>query len=659
MKRSTHAHRSSLNAILCLVMVLLMYKSEIAAQSFRIFGVSDLSYVFEDGYNLPPVTDTIKLFGLRGEVLSGQCAIEAKKNLTDVTVELSAFKSQVNGNILPANVAEWNFVGSIPLKENSPNQPKDAVTRIAPARFPDYLMAEKQVNISKGTYQSVYLTISVPENAEPGTYSGKVAVKSAQGEQTLPLIITIYPLTLSPERHLKVTEWYNTRNFEKLHGIKEEYSGAWFAMLRKYADNMAAHRQNVFEVPMNVIEIKKLENGSLAFDFSRFDQIAQTFWDTRKMDYLETGELAKFGEDGWSSTEIILKDFKVTDQKTREQIIMPGEEVMPFLMPAFESHLRQKGWLQKTLFHIKDEPSVFNALAYGKMSSYIHHYAPDIKRIDAIETSFVPDYLEIAVPQIDHLGTWYDDFVRAAQNGVELWTYSVGIYQATSYPNKTIDLPVINNRIMHWVNYRYDLKGFLHWGWNQWTENPYQDVGMHIGDGWHVYPVKEGLLNSLRWEQMRNGIQDYEYFHMLENKISELRDSLGFNFRWIDPAWRGKEIAGKVVKGLANHIDDPKVLYSAKMEVIRELMEFYTSPRIYLQLNPEINTILKDGSTVEIFGWTEPGTTVSVNGKELPVRNQGLFLGIVDLTKDKHIIKIKASNANGSKEILRDYTVED
>ena len=30
---------------------------------------------------------------------------------------------------------------------------------------------------------------------------------------------------------------------------------------------------------------------------------------------------------------------------------------------------------------------------------------------------------------------------------------------------------------------------------------------MHLGDGWHVYPVKDGVLNSLRWEQLRNGVQ--------------------------------------------------------------------------------------------------------------------------------------------------------
>jgi len=649
--------QSLLNPVSRLIAVILMSCSALTAQSLKVFGVNDLSCVFEDGFKLPEIHDTIKVFGIRGEIISGQFAVQSLNNLTNITVEVSGLNNQAKGKTLPLSSVSWNFVGSIPLSKNAPNQPKEALTRVAPARFPDYLMAEKQINVKNGMYQPVWLTISIPKNIEAGNYSGKVNVKCNQEEKSIPVCLTVYPLTLPDERHLKVTEWYSTHNFNKIHGIQEQYSDAWFAMLRKYADNMAAHRQNVFQVPMNSIEILKSKNGDLEFDFKRFDQIAQVFWDTEKMDFLETGEITKFLKD-WNSTEIVFQDFPVTNSESGEKISISGKEVIPFLLPAFENHLRQMGWLNKTYFHIKDEPSVFNAISYGNVSNLIHQYMPDVKRMDAIETSYVSDYLEVAVPQIDHLGTWYNDFLKAAQKGTELWIYSVGIYQASSYPNKTIDLPVIDNRIMHWVNYQFDLTGYLHWGWNYWTENPYLEVGQHIGDGWHVYPVKDGVLNSLRWEQMRNGLQDYEYFWMLENKICALRDSLGSRFQWIDPKRRGKEITGKVVKSLANHSNDPKVLYDAKMEVTKELMDFNTSPRLYVQMNPDINTILKNESTPEIFGWTEPGTKIFVNDSELPVSNQGLFLGIVEITLQSHVVRIKAVNGNKTKEIVRDFTVE-
>ena len=407
------------------------------------------------------------------------------------------------------------------------------------------------------------------------------------------------------------------------------------------------------------IVIQKSGNGELTFDFSRFDQVAQVFWDTHKMDYLETGELTKFGGAGhFESTEIVLKDFSIKNIETSQMETLTGKEVLPSLLPAFESHLREKGWLDKTLFHIKDEPSLHNALPYCEISSYIHHLAPDLRRMDAIETTFLSDNIEVAVPKLDQYGTWTEAFKKAAREGTEVWIYTVGIYQASRYPNKTIDVPLMESRIMHWLNYKYDLKGYLHWGWNEWTEDPFNDVGQHIGDAWHVYPVKDGVLNSLRWEQMRNGIQDYEYFWLLEDKVRKLKDSLGNRFSWIDPSQRSKEIAGKVVTGLSEHNKDPEVLYSQKREIIKEILEFNTSPKVYVQINSGEKSTLINRSTVEVFGWTESGTKIMINGQEFPVNKQGLFLGNFNLEPRGNVIKVKASHANGSKEIIRSYDIE-
>jgi hypothetical protein len=654
-----------LKAFTCLVLVILFGCSEPAEQPFRLFQVSDMVRVFEDGYNLPATRDTISVFGIRGEVVSAQCVFISKNGLSDVSAEIAGLKNTVTGEALPASTVEWNFVGSVPLTKNTPNQPVSALTRPAPAMYPDYLMNENQITVEKGIYQSIWLTFNIPQTAEAGSYAGSITVISPQGTQSLPINLKIYPLNLPAERHLKVVEWYQTGDFERFHGIKEKYSQAWFEMLGKYAENMAAHRQNLFPVPMEAIEIRRTEKGTLAFDFSRFDQIAQVFWNTGKMDYLETGGMGRFGEPGWSSTEILLRDFEVTDIITGERISIEGKEIVPSLLPALESHLRQKGWLDKTLFHVRDEPSLHNALAWRELSAYIHKYAPELIRIDAIETTFLLDEIEIAVPKLDALQSWYESYRKWQQEGNELWFYTVGIYQGSYLPNKTIDMPLMDSRILHWLNYKYDAVGYLHWGWNQWNEDPFQDVGMHIGDGWHVYPDRNGVLNSLRWEQMRNGIQDYEYFRMLEDRIRALKDSLGSGFAWIDPTQRSKEIAGTVVMNLVDHSDDPQLLYKARREVIRELLDFDTSPRIYVQTDPKVNATLTNHSSVAVFGWTEPGTKIVVNGQEIPVSDEGLFLEqfggeFIDTTKIKlgDRILVQASNQNGSKEIVRDFLIE-
>jgi hypothetical protein len=375
------------------------------------------------------------------------------------------------------------------------------------------------------------------------------------------------------------------------------------------------------------------------------------------MDYIETGFLALRGEKGWRDTNFRWKEFTVKKSETGEVVTLPGKEIIPSLVSAFEAHLRQKGWLNKTWFHVQDEPAVHNALSWIEFSGFIHQYGPDLTRMDAIETTYLLNDIEIAVPKLDHFATWFDLYSKWQQKGNELWFYTVGIYQGSLFPNKTIDVPLMDCRIMHWLNYKYDATGYLHWGWNQWNENPYKDAGMHIGDGWHVYPSKDGVLNSLRWEEMRNGIQDYEYFWMLENKIKNLRDSLGSQFSWINPKQRGKEIAGFVVKGFAERTNDPQMVYNAKMKVIRELMDFDTSPGIYVQTNPLENTLVTAGSTVEVFGWTEPGTKITVNGQVLPVSQQGLFIEQFQLSAGMNAIIVQATGTEGLKEIIRIFSI--
>lgn len=632
-------------------------------QAFKLNSVSDLKRVFEDGYNLPRMQDTLKIFGIRGEVISGQCAVSAKKDLTSLTVSIGAFSDRKTGNVLSSDAVTWNFVGSIPLTENTPNQPAKAVVRLAPARFPDYLMQERQINVKAKAYQAIWLTIDVPASAAPAIYTGVITVTSQQGESKLPVSVTIYPLVLPETRNLKVTEWYNTDDFARFHGINEMYSKAWFGMLEKYARNMADHRQNVFQVPTEAIEIERASDGKLKFDFSRFDQIADVFWKTGKMDFLETGELTRFSKDAWFSTEIKLRNFQVKDLATGKVEKMEGTDVVPALLSATEGHLRAKGWLSKSLYHIKDEPSMHNSLSWIEMSQYIHHYAPDLRRIDAIETTNLLNDIEVAVPKLDALGTWYESYREAQRRGVELWFYTVGIYQGSLFPNKTIDMPVMNSRIMHWLNYKYDATGYLHWGWNQWTEDPFKAVGMHIGDGWHVYPVKDGVLNSLRWEEMRNGIQDYECFMLLEKKICDLKESLGARAAWIDPKQRGHEIASRVVMTFDQHSDDPEVLYAAKKQLIDEIIGFNSDPMVYIQTIPVENSVLTEHSSVELFGWTQPGTKIVVNGKELPVSEQGYFFeqfggDAIDRTKmsiSEGLMRVVATGSKGSKEIIRKF----
>jgi hypothetical protein len=638
------------------IVLLCFIGNAVEAASFECFAVSDLVRIFEDGYNFPETRDRLEIFGIRNEYLSAQCVIKANQDLHNVTVSLSSLKHVALSTSIPADVLEWNFVCSIPIDKNTPKYRKSDLIRAAPAKFPDYLAEDSQMFVKKDNYKAVYLTIRIPHDAEAGDYEGAVTIKTDKADMSLPLHLMVYPLTLPDERHLMVTEWFTTSNFKKYHDIDASESRRFYDMLRVYAENMAEHRQNVFRVSLDLITCIQAANGDLKFDFSRFDKWADTFWDTGRMDLLETGFVARFGEGGWSSKEIVLRDFRAQMESDGKRITVPGKEFLPQFLPALENHLREKGWLEKTVFHIADEPSNHNVMSWREASEYAHNYAPALRRIDAIETTHCFDRLEIWVPKLDHLSTWHDVFKRAQSQGCELWFYTVGIFQKGSYPNKTVDVPLIESRILHWLNYRFGLKGYLHWGFNHWTDDPFSAPGRHRGDSWHVYPKKEGLINSLRWEQMRNGIQDYEYFWMLEDKIRKIKERYGKRLSIIEASRRGMEIASQVVKSMDNYTKNPVTLYSVKKQIINELLDLDKAPQIIVQTNPLEHSTVANDCAIDVFGWAEPGTRIVVNGRKLSLLDDGLFMENVHLSHEKTII-VEAEHKNGKKNIVRSFEV--
>ncbi len=627
-----------------------------ASPSLECFAVSDAVRIFEDGDESQIDRQAkVYIFGLRNEIVSAQCVVQAHEDVEDLTVSIGALKQSEGSAVIPAENVRWNFVGSIFIEENTPKVQKSDLIRSAPAWFPDYLSDDRQCSLAKDSLKAVYLTIKIPQDAEAGEYQAAVTIKAGGSSISLPLSLTVYPLILPDERHIMVTEWFSSRQFRKHSAFDPSDSEGLLNILKFYAENMAEHRQNVFRVSMNLIEITQTADGKMKLNFSRFDQWAQVFWDTGRMDLLETGFVARFGEDGWSDTDIVLRNFRVKDESTGESKTLSGEEFLPQFLPVFVEHLREKGWLEKTVFHICDEPSNHNIMAWRNASDFIHRHAPELIRLDAIETPHCLDRLEIWVPKLDHLATMQDMYEDAQRQGYELWFYTVGIFQGGSLPNKTVDVPLIESRLMHWLNYRFDLKGYLHWGLNAWTDDPFNAPGQHRGDGWHVYPKDDGLLDSLRWEQMRNGLQDYECLWLLQDRIDQIRATLSKRVsELIKPSRRGVEIASQVVETYTEYSKDPDVLYTAKRQVIDEILDLDRSPLVILQTNPLEHSRVANNCAIDVHGWAEPGTKIKVNGRQLPVASDGLFMEQLSPSREGTIV-LEAESSKGQKTIVRRF----
>ncbi len=642
-----------------IIMLSGLFQARAGDSPFEIFAVSDAIRVFEDGYGLADTrAGEIRVFGVGNEIISAQCVVRTREDAKDMTVTTGPLKHTEGSAVIDAKAVQWNFVESILIKTNTPKFVKSDLLRPAPARFPDLLSDQRQCSPVKDSLKAVYLTIRSPRDAKPGDYRGDITVRSGDTSVSLPLVLTVYPLTLPDDRHVMVAEWFSAHQFKKHHGIDPADTNAFEKMLAVYAENMVEHRQNVFRASTDLIRTTRAADGKFQFDFSAFDHWADIFWRTGRMDLLETGFVARFGEGGWSSHEILLRDFSIKDGSTGKTVRLAGKEFLPEFLPAFVAHLREKKWLEKTVFHICDEPSNPNVMHWREASAFVHKHAPELRRIDAIETTHCLDRLEVWVPKLDHLATWLETYLEAQHRGNELWFYTVGIYQQGSTLNKTVDVPLIETRIMHWLNYRYGMKGYLHWGLNAWTDDPVEAPGQHRGDGWHVYPKKNGLLNSLRWEQMRNGLQDYECLWLLEKKIAEIRATLSPRAaEMIEPTRRGVEIASQVIRTCSDFTRDPEVLYSARRQAIEEAVGMDASPRVIFQTNPLERSVVGNNCSIDIHGWTEPAAAITINGRKIRVADDGLFLVQMSPSKEG-TITLEAVNGQARKTLVRKFKLQ-
>jgi hypothetical protein len=296
-------------------------------------------------------------------------------------------------------------------------------------------------------------------------------------------------------------------------------------MMRKYARNMAEHRQNMALLsPLTLIQYSPAENGKLNFNFERLDKAVQLFIDEGVIGRIEGNHIGGRIKNKWENqfqvTYYTFENGKLV-KKHADPCSPEANEFYSQFLPALVNHLKQKNWLDKYVQHIADEPTNDNYKTYGSIVDLVRKYAPEFKIIEACQTSKLTSPIDIWVPQLDFLKNDFDYYKQRQKLGDELWFYTC-MYPQGEFANRFIELPLWKTRILHWINFKYGITGYLHWGYNSWNSNPFKNIGyegskMPDGDPWVVYPGVDGPLDSIRFEAMRDGVADYELLCILKD----------------------------------------------------------------------------------------------------------------------------------------------
>ncbi len=530
--------------------------------ALQLWSVDSLVKVFPD--DAPPgnAEAVVRIDAARNETEAGQLVLRCDSDhLMSVEVAFGPLTAAGSSHVLRS--ARARFVGHVPVQANTTGTPPEHLVRAAPARFPDPLLPHGDLRVRQGECLPIWIEVTVPPETPPGEYAGPITVSTDQGEVEAELRVTVYPATVPDERSLKVTNWVSWGNIAHFHST-QMWSEAYWQLLVAYARNLAAHRQNVVITPIFELIDFRADNGRLAFDFSRFDRFVELFRREGVIGYIEGGHLGGRGPGGWEAPEFEIMTFRAEGSRLLKGTALAGSpEADGFLaefLPALQAHLTRRGWADRYYQHLADEPVECNVASWNKLSAAVKRYAPRLRTLEA-NMCHQATGLDIWVPQ---LGDWHtgNDFYRSRVTaGDELWFYTC-LAPTGTYANRFIDYHLVKTRLLHWLNFHYASVGFLHWGYNYWAgQPPFVDVEpvhshrmcLPPGDNCIVYPGDGGPLDSIRFEAMRDGIEDYELLCRLDE---------------IDPA-KAHAITAQVIRNFDDYDLRPETFRAARRALLQ------------------------------------------------------------------------------------------
>ena len=603
-----------------------------------------LAHIFRD--DPPPADPTrgIHLLAGRNETECYQVAIRPTRELADLRVVFDDLRRADGKQSISADGFSARFVNHVLVEENSRATPPEELLRPAPDYFPDELSDDPSRTVAADAAQAVFLSFDIPPGTPPGIYGGSVYLETDLGLHPIPITVEVVPVDFPENPRLWVVNWFSVDSFANRYGLKE-YGFEWWAMLREYARMFHRHHQNVVTVSPGLCEIWVEADGARTYDWSRFDRWCRTFLD-EGVGRLNVTHLGGRGPGGWEAPEFILHDRPAKERATGATTSVPVTEFAAEL----EKHLKKRGWLEITNLHIADEPIPVNVESWTQESSRIHAAAPGLKRMEAIQVPDLRGFCELWVPQLNYFDQWHGDYDRWRRAGeMELWFYVAWVPQE-KYPNRLIDTESIKPRVVHWFNYLYGATGYLHWGLNHWH---IKFGAFSPGDEWMTWPGRDGPNSSLRYEAQREGLEDCEYLHMLEDAY---RDVVGeLDAEGFDPAARSHEVGRSVVRAMTDYTKSYTELQAARETLLREIASLKEAPLAVVRTEPGTGDAISPGE-VNVWGVVEPGCSVVVNGQRARL-DGNRFLVRLEVTTEAPNVSVRVSKGRAEKEFVRRFRV--
>jgi hypothetical protein len=628
-------HRYLARILTALGTLLVGVSQVLAADSSRLWAESPLAKVLRSA-TPPAASGPLEVWGARDEVVSAQAVFRAGADAPSASLWVSDFR-QASGRTVPAACVRLQWERYIDLTRNSMGVPADELVARAPVSLPDPYWEEPAIPVRAGQAQPAWLEFRIPADAAAGDYTGELRVDAGSEAVTLPVTLHVWNFAVPRERHLAMINWwlFPGPGFPQLKPDSDEY----YRRLGEFCAFLVEHRQTDINTGFDLIG----EDG----DTSEFERYADTAFTAG----IRQIHLHCVGD---KTAPILDPSSRVTENRVNF-----GK------LPALQKLIARRGWKRRFAVSITDEPFVHHEQTYSRMVDRVHEAAPDVRCVEAVEGEFFGK-LDIWVPKLSHLNLWYPRFDEARRQGAELWYY-ICCHPMGRYPNRWVDQPLLQVRVLHWMNYLYNLDGFLHWALNHFKgEDFFSEAGIGgeyaPGERAIAYPGRRGLVGSLRFSAQRDGLQDFEYLWVLQDRLAGIRKRIGEQEAyWLDPRQRSLELCRRVVWSFHDYTREPGRLLATRAVVAGEIEALGAAPLLVVQTSPPEGTVVPAGPRhVTVRGVVAPGGRVSVNGKPFPdVQPSGCFGVPCFLEDGQSTITVTVEHEGKTRTVTRSFVLTD
>jgi hypothetical protein len=254
----------------------------------------------------------------------------------------------------------------------------------------------------------------------------------------------------------------------------------------------------------------KQKDGSWSYDYSVFDR-----WVELMMKLGVHKQINCYSMLPWNYE---LHYFDETKGEWTTVQAKPGEKMFgqiwtPFLKD-FTAHLKSKGW-EKITNIAMDERAPEEMMA---LLNYLKRTAPDMGVALADNHKSYKQFPMLKDVCV-YIGSRFDEkdvAFRRKNNLVSTYYVCCG----PAFPNTFTFSPPSESAYIGWHAVAAGFDGFLRWAYNSWDKDPMTDSRNHKFPSGDTYLIYLGGRSSIRFERLREGIQDAEKIRILREHLS-------------------------------------------------------------------------------------------------------------------------------------------